>query len=69
MGIHEDRQIHTKTGFRPIKLQGRLSGAHTNRTPCNNSDYRVTRSVLEIRSSTPFVWPELARTVRKSEGS
>ena len=21
MGIYEDRQIHTKTGFRPIKLQ------------------------------------------------
>ena len=25
MGIYEGRQIHTKTGFRPIKLQGSRS--------------------------------------------
>ena len=36
MGIYEDWQIHTKTGFRPIKLQESRSGPHTNRTPSNN---------------------------------
>ena len=36
IGIYEDRQIHTKTGFRPIKLQESRSGPHTNRTPSNN---------------------------------
>ena len=35
MGIYEDRQIHTKTGFRPIKLQESRSGPHTNRMPSN----------------------------------
>ena len=35
MGIYEDWQIHTKTGFRPIKLQESRSGPHTNRTPSN----------------------------------
>ena len=38
MGIYEDRQIHTKTGFRPIKLQERRSGPHTN-TPFRKKDY------------------------------
>ena len=38
MGIYEDRQIHTKTGFRPIKLQERRSGPHTNRTPSNKGE-------------------------------
>ena len=37
MGIYEDRQIHTKTGFRPIKSQDSRSGLHTNRTPYNNT--------------------------------
>ena len=32
IGIHEDWQIHTKTGSGPTKLQYRLSGPHTNRT-------------------------------------
>ena len=39
MGIYEDRQIHTKTGFRPIKLQESRSGPHTNRTPSNKVTY------------------------------
>ena len=39
MGIYEDRQIHTKTGFRPIKLQESRSGPHTNRTPSNKYKY------------------------------
>ena len=39
MGIYEDRQIHTKTGFRPIKLQESRSGPHTDRTPSNNGNY------------------------------
>ena len=39
MGIYEDRQIHTKTGFRPIKLQESRSGPHTNRTPSDNLKY------------------------------
>ena len=38
MGIYEDRQIHTKTGFRPIKLQESRSGPHTNRTLSNNNN-------------------------------
>ena len=33
MGIYEDRQIHPKTCFRPIKLQESRSGPHTNRAP------------------------------------
>ena len=53
MGIYEDQQIHTKTGFRPIKLQESQSDPHTNRTPSNNLDYlridtiliKVTRSI------------------------
>ena len=36
MGIYEDWQIHTKTGFRPIKLQESRSGPHTNRTSHDN---------------------------------
>ena len=36
MGIYEDWQIHTKTDFRPIKLQGRRSGPHINRMSYNN---------------------------------
>ena len=39
MGIYEDEQIHTKTGFRPIKLQESQSDPHTNRTPSNNPNY------------------------------
>ena len=38
MGIYEDRQIHTKTGFQPIKLQGSQSDPHTNRMLYNNSE-------------------------------
>ena len=45
MGIYEDRQIHTKTGFRPIKLQESQSGPHTNRTPSNNSEYSLPSMV------------------------
>ena len=37
MGIYEDRQIHNKTGSRPIKLQGSKSVPHTNRMPYNNA--------------------------------
>ena len=40
MGIYEDWQIHTKTGFQPIKLQESQSGLHTNRTPSNNYLYQ-----------------------------
>ena len=40
MGIYEDRQIYTKTGFRPIKLQESRSGPHTDRTPSNNKSYK-----------------------------
>ena len=43
MGIYEDRQIHTKTGFRPIKLQESRSGPHTNRTPSNNVKYEILK--------------------------
>ena len=32
-------QIHTKTGFRPIKLQESQSGPHTNRTAYNKYIY------------------------------
>ena len=39
MGIYEDRQIHTKTGFRPIKLQESRSDPHTDRTASNNVKY------------------------------
>ena len=31
--------IHTKTDFRPIKLQESRSGPYTNRMPYNNLDY------------------------------
>ena len=41
MGIYEDWQIHTETGFRPIKLRESRSGPHTNRTPSNNDDYDI----------------------------
>ena len=54
MGIYEDWQIHTKTGFRPIKLQESRSGPHTNRTPSNNN--------------AVFVQPEIARAVLKDQG-
>ena len=43
MGIYEDWQIHTKTGFRPIKLQESRSGPHTDRMPSNNADYEYTK--------------------------
>ena len=43
MGIYEDRQIHTKTGFRPIKLQESRSGPYTNRTPSNNKIYQTDK--------------------------
>ena len=39
MGIYEDRQIHTKTGFRPIKLQESRSGPCTNQMPSNKVKY------------------------------
>ena len=39
MGIYEDRQIHTKASFRPIKLQESQSGPHTNQTPSNKQVY------------------------------
>ena len=41
MGIYEDWQIHTKTGFRPIKPQESRSGPHTNRTLYNNIAYKL----------------------------
>ena len=41
MGIYEDRQIHTKTGFQPIKSQYSRSGLHTDRIPCNNEMNKV----------------------------
>ena len=39
MGIYEDWQIHTKTSFRPIKLQESWSDPHTNRTPYNKHKF------------------------------
>ena len=41
MGIYEDRQIHTKTGFRPIKFLESRSGPHTNRTSSNILTYYI----------------------------
>ena len=41
MAIHEDWQIHIKTGFRPIELQESQSGPHTNRTPHNKENYEL----------------------------
>ena len=46
MGIYEDRQFHTKTGFRPVKLQESRSGPHTNRTPSNNIIYCMTSNKI-----------------------
>ena len=65
MGIYENRQIHTKTGSRPIKSQGSRSGRHTDRmlsskTPsCSrdstaeqNRKRTLTVFVLEISEKT-----------------
>ena len=55
MGIYEDWQIHTKTSFRPIKLQESLSGPHTNRTPSNNYLYCIhTKKLNCLRSGVEF---------------
>ena len=55
MGIYEDRQIHTKTGFRPIKLQESRSGPHTNRTPSNNSKILILNTVIvEVQIKSNF---------------
>ena len=48
MGIYEDWQIHTKTGFRPIKLQESRSGPHANRMPSNNRDYYSVPGIIRI---------------------
>ena len=52
MGIYEDRQIHTKTGFRPIKLQGSRSGPHTNQ--CNNLIHDVFSMKIPENLQTNF---------------
>ena len=49
MGIYDNWQIHTKTGFRPIKLQESQSGPHTNRTPSNNGLYEAEDLLDEQR--------------------
>ena len=56
MGIYEDRQIHTKTGFRPIKLQESRSGPHTNRTPSNNVNYCLTKISIRTKRSISCVF-------------
>ena len=48
MGIYEDWQIHTKTGFRPIKLQESQSAPHTNRTPSNKWTYEIIVDIIQI---------------------
>ena len=56
MGIYEDRQIHTKTGFRPIKLQESRSGPHTNRTPSNKGIYCLTKISIRAKCSISHVF-------------
>ena len=74
MGIYEDWQIHTKTGFRPIKLQESRSGPHTNRTPSNNTLQNFTfmgTTVSEIAGWIPLDPPPLVNgvcTKRLSKG-
>ena len=69
MGIYEDRQIHTKTGFRPIKLQESRSGPHTNRMPSNNNGLLTgSEGHTEKYRTAVFVQPELARAVLKDQG-
>ena len=46
MGIYEDSQIHTKTSFRPIKLQENWSGPHTNRKPSIKLTYQLIIKVV-----------------------
>ena len=46
MGIYEDWQIHTRTGFRPIKLQESRSGPHANRTPSNKGAYGLAYGLV-----------------------
>ena len=56
MRIYEDRQIHTKTGFRPIKLQESRSGPHTNRTPSNNILYYTSRAYKRKKKKNKVIY-------------
>ena len=62
MGIYEDWQIHTKTGFRPIKLQESRSDPHTNRTPSNERIYQTVILDLNRQRQMPFPTDELFQT-------
>ena len=70
MGIYEGRQIHTKTGFRPIKLQGRRSGPHTNRTRYNNNRKCCKKKyfsdkLLEMKGDVKGTWKVLNSVLGK----
>ena len=57
MGIYEDRQICTKTGFRPIKLQESQPCLHTNRTLYNNNIYLLTSYLVYTEKyQSHIVW-------------
>ena len=47
MGVYEDRQIHTKTGFQPIKSQDSQFALHANRTTKNKNNY-VSSIILHM---------------------
>ena len=49
MRTYKYRQIHTKTAFQPMKLQGNRSGPHANRTSSNK--YHLLKIILRIKQS------------------
>ena len=63
MGIYKDWQIHTKTGFRPIKMQESRSGPHTNRMPYNSNGL-----LTGVRGSYWEIQDCGLRTARACEG-
>ena len=60
MGIYEDRQIHTKTGFQTIKSQDSQFALHTNRTPFNKKNYVNQISLHMQQNHTPAQYTNLA---------
>ena len=55
MGIHEEWQIHTKTGFGPIKLQESRPGPHTNRMRYNNAEYYTVFELVQLKDPLKFL--------------
>ena len=66
--VYEDMQIHTKTGFRPIKSQDSRSGLHTNRTSYNNIFLLTGLRIYtgEYKAQGPTLCPTEGRALRGS---